>query len=259
MTPERSFNRTGRLLGALIVAVLTMAVGIQAAIGAQNAKMLGKTKGAPPPMCPETNQNPCSVTGQVTGFQRSANGKDGLFKVRTTGKIVAWSVDLSDPSKEERETFGTASQTDAFGKAPTAGISIIRPTEGKKFKLKSHSPILSMRAFYGRRPTITLNDPLRVRQGDVVALTTATWLPAFSQIGQTSDDAWVASRKQEDWANGERCDIPNSVPPEERLEYFFDHTSPHRTIDSERPYECVYRSARILYWAYFVPSGGDNN
>ena len=256
MNHSRSIPPVARVLGALLVAVATLAVGIQAAIGAANSKVLGKTKNTPAPMCPETEKRDCSVTGQVTGFQRSADGKDGLFKIRSNGKIVAWSVALSDPSKSERETFGTASQTEAFGKAPTAGISIIRPTEDKKFKLKSHSPILSMRAFYKEKPIITLNEPLRVRQGDVVALTTATWLPAFSQINQTPDDSWVASRRQRDWANGSRCDIPPSVPDDERLEYFFDHSSPHRREGSERPYECVYKSARILYWAYFVPSGG---
>lgn len=255
-------SRSLRAATAAVVALLCVFLGIQVAQGAKS-KTLGKTKSSPRPMCPEKNvpdgEQPttkdfCEVTGQVTGFQKSADGKKGLFKVRETGKIVAWSVDLSDPRKSERDTFGTASQTSQFGKAPTAGISIIRKTSGSKFKLKKASPILSMRGYYGQQPTITLNDPLRVRKGDVVALTTATWLPAFTRIKQTQDDSWIASRKKKDWEDGKACNLPSDLnSSEERLEYFFEHSSPHRNVDSERKYQCVYKGARILYWATFVP------
>lgn len=242
--------------------MLSIFLGIQVAEGAKS-KVLGKTRSTPRPMCPQKNvpagqattKDFCEVTGQVTGFQRSADGKNGLFKVKEDGKIVAWSVDLSDPRKSERDTFGKASQTKKFGKAPTAGISIIRATDGSDFKLKSASPIISVRGYYKEKPLITLNEPLRVRKGDVVALTTATWLPAFSRINQKPSDVWVGSRKKSDWTDGSSCNLPNNLnTPEERLKYFFDHSSPHRKIDSERPYQCVYKGARILYWAYFVPN-----
>ena len=253
MKIPKSISPALRAFAALLVATACVGLGIQAAEGAKT-KVLGKTKSDPRPMCPAKNvENPgvkdmCEVTGQVTGFQRSADGKKGLFKVKEEGKIVAWSVDIADPRKSERETFGEAAATNRFGKAPSAGISIIRATNGHNFRLKKASPVLSMRSFYGRQPVITLDDPLRVRKGDVVALTTETWLPAFTRINQTQDDAWVASRKERD------CTVPNSVPPEKRLEYFFEHTSPHRQVGTERKYECVYKGARILYWAYFVPS-----
>jgi hypothetical protein len=252
MKLSKTISPALRAFAALLVAIACVGFGIQVAEGAKS-KLLGKTKSDPRPMCPAKNvDNPtvkqqCEVTGQVTGFQRSADGKKGLFKVKEEGKIVAWSVNVADPRKSERDTFGEAAATDRFGKAPTAGISIIRETSGRKFKLKKASPLLSMRGFYGRRPVITLDQPLRVRKGDVVALTTATWLPAFTRIGQTRDDAWVASRKESD------CTVPNSVPPDQRLDYFFEHTSPHRKVGTERKYECVYTGARILYWAYFVP------
>jgi len=251
MINSRSIPPIARAFGALVVALACVAFGIQAAIGA-SAKELGKTKNTPSPNCPENRKVPpaqqtakdvCQVTGQVTGFQRSADGKQGLFKIREGGKIVAWSVDLANPRKSEREAFGEASQTERFGKAPTAGISIIRAKAGREFKLKSSSPILNVRGFYGEKPVITLDRPLSVRKGDVVALTTATWLPAFSIKGQRPSDFWIAGRKKED------CDAANRG-----IEYFFDHTSPHRKLGSERPYECKYDEARLLYWAYFVPN-----
>lgn len=241
---------------ASTAAIVALGAGIAGA-GTNDSALLGKTKNAPSPNCPEkkvppgeptTDKDVCQVTGQVTGYQRSADGEKGLFKVREDGKIVAWSVDLADPRKSERETFGEASQTNQYGKSPTAGISIIRAADGRDFKLKSSSPILPVRGFYGQKPVITLDEPLRVRKGDVVALTTATWLPAFSIKDQTRQDTWIASRKEED------CEVPPEIPEEERTEYFFDHTAPHRNQGSERPYECLYDSARLLYWAYFVPN-----
>lgn len=250
--PKR-ISSARRAFAALLVATLCVGFGIQVADGAKT-KQLGKTKSSPRPMCPAKKvQNPtvkelCEVTGQVTGFQRSADGKKGLFKVKDDGKIVAWSIDMADPRKSERDTFGEAAATNRFGKAPSAGISIIRSTSGSEFELKKKSPMLSMRGFYGRQPVITLDKPLRVRKGDVVALTTDTWLPAFTRINQNQDDAWIASRKEKD------CTVPNSVPPDKRLEYFFEHTSPHRQVGTERKYQCTYKGARILYWAYFVPS-----
>jgi len=256
MINSRSIPPIARAFGALVIALACVAFGIQAAIGA-SAKELGKTKNTPSPNCPENRKVPpaqqtakdvCQVTGQVTGFQRSASGEQGLFKIREGGKIVAWSVDLANPRKSEREAFGEASQTERFGKAPTAGISIIRDKPDSKFKLKSSSPLLNIRSFYGEKPVFTLERPLKVRKGDVVALTTATWLPSFSIKGQGPNDAWVASR------NEKNCEVPDRVPAEKRLRYFFNHTSPHRRVGSERPYECKYESARLLYWAYFVPN-----
>jgi hypothetical protein len=261
MKISRSNSPTVRTLTAVIVAILCIGLGIQVAEGAKS-KTLGRTPSSPRPMCPEKKVPPaqatvkdfCEVTGQVTGFQRSADGKQGLFKVKKDGKIVAWSVDLSDPRKSERKTFGKASQTNQFGKAPTAGISIIRATDGSDFKLKSASPVISVRRYYKQKPVITLDKPLRVRKGDVVALTTATWLPAFTRIGQKPSDEWVGSRKKSDWTDGKSCNLPNNLnTSEERLKYFFDHSAPQRKIGSERPYQCVYKGARILYWAYFVP------
>jgi hypothetical protein len=182
----------------------------------------------------------------VTGFQRSVDGKANLFKAPANGKIVAWSVDLAKPSKEEKNVFGEAAQTNEFGKSPTAGISILRKQGDGKFRLQRASPVLKVQKYYGEQPIFTLRDPLKVKKGNIVALTTATWLPAFAFKGQGRDDVWVASR------NRQNCEVPANVPADERLEYFFAHTKPHRKVGSERNYACEYDQARLLYWAYFV-------
>ena len=67
--------------------------------------------------------------------------------------------------------------------------------------------------------------------------------------GQGAKDVWIASRRSAD------CEIPDSVPAEERLEYFFAHTAPHRKVGTTRRYDCMYDNARLLYKAYLAPAG----
>lgn len=228
---------------------IAVGAGLVSTAGAERAKVLGKSKFTPKPECPSTPSSSCEVTGQVTGFQRSIGGKANVFKAPKDGKIVAWSVDLSKPSKEERDIFGEAAATDEFGKNPTAGISILRKRSNGEFKLMRASPILRVQRYYGKQPIITLRNPLKINEGNIVALTTATWLPAFANRPQSAGDAWVGSRPKKN------CTIPDSVPQDQQLEWFFDHTRPHRKVGSSRKYACVYPEARILYWAYFSPRG----
>lgn len=243
--------RLRAVAGAAAVLAVVVAGGLAASATAERANVLGKTRTAPKPACPDRPNTPeteCQITGQVTGYQRSVDGKANLFKAPSKGKIVAWSVDLAKPSKKERRVFGKAAATNEFGESPTAGISILRKKRNGEFRLQRASPILEVQSHYGTQPVFTLRQPLNINKGNIVALTTATWLPSFAFKGQGRDDVWVASR------NRQNCEIPNNVPPDERLEYFFAHTKPHRNVGSERKYQCDYDNARLLYWAYFVPN-----
>jgi hypothetical protein len=249
-------TRVRALAGLTFFLAVLIAGGLITPAGAVRATQLGKTRDNAKPACPDNPNTTliveCQITGQVTGYQRAVEGKANLFKAKSNGRIVAWSVDLSKPSKEERNIFGEAAMTDEFGKSPTAGIGIIRKKENRRFKLLRHSPILKVQSYYGETPTFTLDKPLRVQRGDIVALTTATWLPAFSFEGQPRDSVWVGSRPRKN------CNVPDSVPPDDRLEYFFDHTRPHRKVGSERKYQCTYTKARLLYWAFLAPRGNRN-
>ena len=242
------------LLAAVAVLVSVVIGGLAATAGAERAIVLGKTNKSPEPNCP-TPRNPqpdefCQVIGQMTGFQRKADGKRGLFRAPSRGHIVGFSVDLSKPDKDERAVFGEGARVDRFGEKPTAGISILQKKGDQKFELKRKSPVLEMQRYYGEQPIFTFNRPLRVRTDQIVALTTLTWLPNLAAKNLGPENTWVASRKEED------CSIPDSVPPDDRVEYFFAHTSPHKKVGSERRYQCEYKRARLMYWAYFVPAGG---
>lgn len=252
---HQNWLRTPRLralAGAAAVFAAALAGGLAASATAERADVLGKTRTAPRPACPDkprTEGTECQITGQVTGYQRSVDGKANLFKAPSNGRIVAWSVDLAKPSKKERKVFGEAAATDEFGESPTAGISVLRKKRNGEFRLQRSSPVLEVQSHYGTQPIFTLRQPLHINKGNIVALTTTTWLPAFAFKGQGRDDVWVASR------NRQNCEVPNSVPADERLDYFFAHTKPHRNVGSERKYQCEYDNARLLYWAYFVPGG----
>lgn len=252
MTPparNQEAPRRGRAIGiAVTVLALVITGALVSSAGAIRAKEMGKTKTNPKPACSEEPASECQITGQVTGFQRAVRGKANLFKAPADGRIVAWSVHLASPSQEERDVFGEAAMTERYGKSPTAGIGILRKKQNRVFRLMRHSPILRVGSHYGTKPVFTLNRPLRIREGNIVALTTATWLPAFAVEGQRRKDVWVASRVRKN------CEIPPDVPDDERLEWFFDHTRPHTKKKSDRKYACTYTNARLLYWAYFVPN-----
>ena len=260
------------LLAALAVLVVAIAGGLIATAGAARSVELGKTKSNPKPNCPtpkaiENGAPPnredefCQVNGDVTGFQRSVEGKKGLFRVPSDGHIVAWSVRLSKPSKDERDAFGGLAKSDRYGEKPTAGVSILRKTDGQRYRLMRKSPIVTVQNYYGEQPVFTLNTPLKVNEGNVVAMSTLTWLPNLAAKNQKKNTVWQGSRTQKKFPDANpndgvrSCDLPGNLTQEERGPYFFANSSAHKKVGSERKYGCQYRRARLMYWAYFVPKG----
>lgn len=259
---KRSNRRRRWILPAVAAAGLSLVLALGlGSVSAAPVNVMGKKNPTPPPSCPTPDRKNvpdflrCSAYGQVTGYQRIVDGKKGLYRIKRSGKIVAWSVRLSrKPGQEELNVFTTHGGSPRYGNGPTAGLSIIRRTKSGKFRLKRKSPIVRVGQFYGEQPIFTLERPLKVRKGDIVALTTATWLTNFAikdakrnrLLGR--NNVWVASRAKKN------CTVPNSVPVEDRAQWFFDHTNPHTKLGSERGYGCVYDRARLLYWAWFVPS-----
>ena len=197
-----------RALTAIFIFVATLFAGIQIANGARDAKIFGQKAPAPRPACPnkaDEQGNPfykqCQVQGQVTVFQRTVQGRDGLYKARSNGRLVAWSISLGKPTKNEQKTLLKYGGTEEFPDTATAGLSVLKPQGEKKFKLTAKSPIMRVDNDFGREQTFTLDRPLRIRKGEIAALTTATYLP-FLGIKQPHEQAplqgahrYVASRK----------------------------------------------------------------
>src|SRR5918999_545988 len=223
------------LAGAL---VLALALGEPGPAEAAKARQLGKTKQDPKPSCPGST---CEAVGSVTGFQQEADGEQRPFKVRQDGHIVAWSVDLSKPDRDQREFFGDFSRDTAFGPAPAARLSILKAEGKSRFKLKRQSHAVELTPEFGRTPLITLNEPLKVTEDDVVAITIPTWLPNFA-VELPRDNSWRASRSPK------KCNGDDNIRS----------GRPHTEVGESRRFGCSYPTARLLYWAYFIPArGGD--
>jgi hypothetical protein len=214
--------------------------------GAARAKILGKTAKTPKPSCPTPDvrfppaAKQCQVQARVTGFQKSVDGRRGVFKVQSTGHLVAWKVALSKPSSDERKFFERNLSSPDFGSRATARLAVLRKSDRKKYKLTKQSPVVELNPYLGESPVFTLTEPLRVKRGDVVGLTAPTWITNFAHDGPVSrQNSWVASR------GSKKC---------EGEENLLEKSKPHQKVDTVRKYGCIYRRARLLYWAYFVPN-----
>ena len=185
---------------------------------------LGATSPRPPASCPDN----CQAIGQVTGFQVKQGAKRYPFAVTRPGKIVAFSVTLGKPNSEQIDFF-----TKLFGGTPQARLSILRPGSRKRHRLTGQSEIFELGDYFGSTPTFALSRPLTVKKGYVVALTVPTWAPAFA-VGLGGSEQWRSSR------DPENCDE-------------VDQRAAQQVRGGLRTYGCLYKTARLLYTATFVP------
>jgi hypothetical protein len=216
------------LLGVLVTLLATDSAG------ARGAKILGRTDRTPAPACPKT---PCEAVGKVTGYQLSADGRRAPFRARQDGTLVAWAIKLSKPDKEQRDFFGNFYSSPELGSKPTARVSVIKKVEGKRYKLKRQSPVVELASSLGTRQVFTLTEPMRIKDGELLALTIPTWSPSFAINLSGKRNVWRASRGKNKCTS--RSDIKNSKP--------------HQKTGSTRQYGCDYKTARLLYWGYYVP------
>ena len=226
-------RRTFAVAALASLCVLVAGTGVA---GGATARTLGKTARTPAPSCPKT---PCEAVGSVTGFQLVADGTRAPFKARESGWIVAWAIDLSDPTKSQQDFFADFYESGQFGLAPTARVSVIKRKEGRDYKLKGQSSVVGLNAVLGTRQTFTLTDPLKIRKGEFLALTIPTWATAFAVNLTGPTNVWRSSR-----ADG-ACSGTGNIRD----------GKPQQNVGSTREYGCDYRTARLLYWGYYVPRG----
>ncbi len=207
--------------------------------------VLGQTDQTPPPSCPGKIVNnvevvPCRVEGHVTGFQAIAGGVPRPYEAPFDGKVVAWSITLSRPSRTDSEkmTNEVGFFNEFLGKPSQARIGILRPVEGSKpprFKLVRQSPLEVLNPYFGSTPIFVLDHPLTVLQGQVVALTIPTWAPMFA-FNVAEDNTWRASRAPKHCSS--KQDIQGGHP--------------QQGVGKIKTYGCYYSNARLLYTATLV-------
>lgn len=220
------------LAAATVIAALVAAPD-GASAGARVTVVLGKTSNPPDPACPtDTPQNPCQAVGHVTAFQTNNGQQINPYRVRFDGRVVAWSITLSEPTNSQRAFFNGL-----FGQPPEARIAILKRLPGsspKKYFLLRQSAIRVLSPYLGNTVRFRLGKPLRVKRNNIVALTIPTWAPAFA-VGLSDENKWRASR-----ARG-ACG-----PAQQRT------GRPHQVVKSKRVYGCQYRTSRLLYTATVV-------
>lgn len=209
----------------LLVPIVTSALLVLPSAAEARVVELGGGASAVPASCPDN----CQAVGQVTGYQAQTPVARQPFQVNRRGKIVAFTMQLGDPKPDQVDFF-----TKLFNGPPRARISILKPgTERGRNQLTGHSSIFDLTPYLGSSPTFVVSPPLTVKKGYTVALTVPTWAPAFS-VNLASTEAWRSSR------DPKRCDDVRQ-------------DAAQQTLRSQRTFGCLYRTARLLYTATFIP------
>jgi hypothetical protein len=218
-------------VAAVLAASLALLVALGASAGASGTGsarvtvVLGQTATTPDPSCPES---PCQAVGSVTGFQVS-NGQTSLpFRVTRAGKVISWTLTLSQPTNTQRSFFNGF-----FGTPPEARLAILRRVAGTnppRYTLRRQGAIHVLSPFLGQ--TVKFGASLRVAKGEIVGLTIPTWAPAFAEQLPAAN-SWRASRLPG------KCTNPTDVRQGE----------PQQKPGGRATYGCRYATARLLYTA----------
>lgn len=233
-------SRTTRHRAAIVIAALIALLGAATAVAlhagsadAKSAKVIGKTKKTPDSSCPGGR---CKIVVSVTAVQTVADGHAGVMKVPANGHIVAWSVDLGKVNTDDQPNL--TEELDGKYGASKARLAVLKPKKKSKFKLTKQTPKVELGSKLGQTPIITLGKPLKVKKGQRLGLTMPGWISNFDWGLPTGDNQWIASRNDGQCSEKEAPDA-----------------KPQQKVGSTRQYGCRFKGERLLYWAYFVPSG----
>jgi hypothetical protein len=213
------------------IATLTVALGV-AAVAPAHVSELGTTLDQQTASCPQD----CQAVGQVSGFQIQVGTRKNPYRLRSYGKVVAFTVKLGKPNADQTTFFNKL-----FGGPPQVMLTVLKPVprvKGKpatpnKYTLVSGSPLYDVSKYFGSEPTFALPRPLTIKPGYVVGITVPTWVPAFS-VNLGNDMIWRSSR------DPKSCDDVRQ-------------DAAQTTRGSSRTYGCVYKTARLLYTVTYIP------
>jgi hypothetical protein len=220
-------KRSLLLISALAAAALALPSSASARI-----VEIGSVGESASPSCPA---DPCEAAVRVTALQGSmAGGRKNPYYIRRDGYIVAFTVTLAEPTAEQIDFFN-----DNFDSPAQVRLSELRRGDTRRtrlnYRLLAQSELFEVDRYFGSSPTFVLQEPLRVRKTNWIAITVPTWAPIFANnLGRS--DWWRSSR-----AKGS-CDPPRS------LEQFA--LSDLREVNR---FGCTYNGARLLYTATYVP------
>jgi hypothetical protein len=217
----------------LFVAITTIVVAFAvASLALGRVAELGTTLDQNTAACPDN----CQAIGQVSGFQIQQGTRANPYRLRSYGKVVAFTLKLGKPSASQIQFFNKL-----FGGPPQVELTVLKPfkpAKGQpkapnKYVLAGASPLFELTNYFGSEPTFALPRPLTIKPGYVVGITVPTWAPAFA-VNLGDDMQWRSSRDPKS-CDDVRQDAAQGIR------------------GSARTYGCVYKTARLLYTVTYIP------
>ena len=216
----------------LLMSAVALTLGLAQPASARVVELGALPGSTVKPSCPA---DPCEAAVRVTAIQgRQAGGPKNPYYIRRDGYIVAFTVQLAKPSDEQIAFFN-----DNFDTPPQVRLSVLRRGDKRKtrlnYRLLAQSDVYDVNKYLGSSPTFVLDQPMRVKKTNWIAITVPTWAPIFAN-NLTNSDWWRSSR-----AKG-RCEPPKSLDQFAMQE-----------LRDVNVFGCTYHGARVMYTATYVP------
>lgn len=185
-----------------------------------------ETTPATVPSCPTPE---CLVVSRTTGFQAKVGTVRNPLGAPRAGTIVAWTITLGKPNPTQIKYFNAHE-----GGPASAGIAVLRPEKSVKlgYQLIGQSPVVPLEKYFGQTVQLPLESTIKVKKGDVIALTVPTWAPALA-LGFPKTTSWRASRPKQ------ACNSTSTQTTQ-------------TTTGSTAQYYCLYSTARLTYRATLI-------
>jgi hypothetical protein len=222
MAGMRRIRKTA--LPAALAAALVLPASAPATLS--EVGVIGTTSPATMPSCPAT---PCLAVSRTTGFQVKVGKVNRPLVAPRDGSVVAWTITLGKPNATQVKFFNTNEGGEA-----EAGIAILRQQRKPNltYRLVASSPTIKLAPYFGKTAQFPLENTIKVKKGDIVALTVPTWAPALA-LGFGNDTSWRASRQKKGCTNT-------------------SSQSSHTQINTSVQYYCLYQTARLTYSATLI-------
>lgn len=202
---------------------------------------LGATLDSPRPGCPEAST--CLAVTKTTAYQSRIGGAVEPVTAPVSGRVVAFTIALGDPTGEQIRQFERQ-----FGGPAQLRVTVLGTTRRRPLtrRVVAQSGVFRLTRFFGTTNTFALGSSLRVREGQTVAMTVPTYMPMLA-TRLSGTDRWRASRRPG------HCGSATDPSP------FFEQTA-LQVPGSSRAIGCTYTQARLTYTATMVadarPKGG---
>ena len=151
-------------------------------------------------VCPTTltvTRCPAALA-RATALETVAAGVTNPTAVTASGRLVAFTLGLSrlSSSRATRLSDIRALNT-AFGGAPEAAVTVLKPvgpSSQLRWVVAGESPLYSLSSYVGGAVQLVLRSTLPVSRGEMIALTTPTWVPVLWSSGSSARYAHRQSR-----------------------------------------------------------------